>query len=165
MKTNPRVKTQFTKIQTTSVLWLALFALLFACSKLHAQTTNYFYEGFETAQALDDWTISSGTWEIGRPTFGPPTNSLGQRAFAGTNCAATVLAGNYTDNTSSRLISLSFIVPPALSNPRLRFWHWYDFNQYGAGADFGEVQIKAGTNDWKAISPRYVNDSGGVLNR
>src|SRR3989475_206724 len=37
--------------------------------------------------------------------------------------------------------------------------------QFGAGADFGEVQIKAGTNDWKAISARYVNDSGGVWSR
>src|SRR5437773_4640363 len=106
------MKTQFTKTQTISGLWLVLFVLMLAVSAVHAQTTNYYYDGFENlTQSLDDWTSTGGTWEIGVPTFGPPTNSLGRRAFAGTNCAATVLGGNYADNTSSRLESKSFVVP------------------------------------------------------
>src|ERR1043166_3055430 len=93
-------------------LWISgrLCALLATANTVCAQTTNYFYDGFETAQALDDWTISSGTWEIGVPTFGPLSNSVGQRAFAGTRCAATVLGGNYSEGVSSSLESKTFVV-------------------------------------------------------
>jgi len=148
-----------------SSLWLVLFALILTGSAVHAQTTNYFYEGFETAQALDDWVVSSGTWEIGVPTFGPPTNSLGRRAFAGTNCAATVLAGNYADDTSSRLESKSFVVPPTNQNPRLRFWHWFNFSC----GDFGRVEIKVGAGSWLpltnaafVVSSQFTGYSGGI---
>src|ERR1043165_1415496 len=51
-------------------------------------------ESFELG--LGDWSAETGTWEVGVATSGPPTNALGFHAFTGTNCAATVLAGNYT---------------------------------------------------------------------
>ena len=63
-----------------------------------------------------------GTWEVGKPTSGP-----GAVPAPGTNCAATVLAGNYANNVDSRLISPPFLVP-ASGGPALRFWQWYNFN-------------------------------------
>ena len=152
------MKTQLTKTQIMSGLWLALLALMLAVSAARAQTTNCYYEGFETAQAQDDWSPDNGTWQIGVPTFGPATNSFGRRAFAGTNCAATVLGGNYTDNTSSRLIGPNITLPAANQNPRLRSWHWFRFN----AGDFGEVQIKTATNDWQTISTVYSSTGGDV---
>ncbi|MBI4326999.1 MAG: choice-of-anchor J domain-containing protein [Chloroflexi bacterium] len=156
------MKTQrSTTNQIMSGLWLALFALMLALSAARAQTTNYFYESFETAQALDDWSVEGGTWEIGVPTSGPPTNSLGRRAFAGTNCAATVLSGNYGTAADTRLMSPSFMVPPAAANPRLRFWHWFDVGRF----DGGFVEIRIGTNTWQTISPTYTGTSSGAWTR
>src|SRR6266536_1119169 len=101
------MNTSRTILHIMSGVWPALFALLLACSNVRAQTTHFFYEGFETAQAPDDWTISSGTWEIGLPTSGPGS------AHEGTNVAATVLAGEYATGVDSRLVSRAFVVPPA----------------------------------------------------
>jgi len=70
-------------------------------------------------------------WEIGTPTSGPGA------AHEGTNCAATMLAGNYPDDRVSRLVSQPFMVPGAEQNPRLRFWHWWSFSC----DDYGQVQI------------------------
>jgi hypothetical protein len=107
-------------------------------------------ESFEFG--LGAWSADRGTWEVGRPTSGP------NAAHGGTNCAATVLAGDYYENVDSRLLSPPFVVPPAATNPRLRFWHWYRFN----GGDFGQVQIKVGTNSWHSLSTDYTSTSGGV---
>src|SRR5208282_5476265 len=62
-----------------------------------------FPESFEAG--IGDWAVDFGTWEIGQPTSGP------KAAHTGTNCAATVLAGNYANNVDSRLISPPFLVP------------------------------------------------------
>ena len=159
-KHSTEMKTQLTKPRINSGLWLTLCALMLAVVAVRAQTTNFFDDDFETAQSLDDWTASSGTWEIGVPTFGPPTNSLGHRAFAGTNCAATVLASNYADDTSSRLESKSFVVPAHSQNPRLRFWQWFSFSCN----DFGQVQIKVGGGAWKPldVDVTYTSTGSGI---
>ena len=76
------------------------------------------------------------------------------RAFSYTNCAATLLGGNYSANSNGRFITPSFNVPAV--NPSdlvvFRFWQWY---QYGTG-DGGTVQISvgAGTNwfPWETIA-------------
>jgi hypothetical protein len=115
---------------------------------------------FETG--YEGWTVEGTQWEVGIPTYGPPTNSLGQRVHSGTNCAATVLAGDYDDNTSGRLISPAFAVPAADQNPRLRFWQWYSF---GANGDYGQVQIRVGTNAWQALSVQYPGTSSGAWSR
>jgi bacillopeptidase F (M6 metalloprotease family) len=81
-------------------------------------------ESFEAG--LGDWSVDAGTWEVGKPTSGPATNALGFRAHSGTNCAATVLAGNYGWNVDTRLISAPLAVP-ATGRPALRFWQWYSF--------------------------------------
>jgi len=121
--------------------------------------TNNAVESFELG--LGDWYTETGTWEVGVPTYGPPTNAVGQRAHGGTNCVATVLGGNYEDDRSSRFISPPFVVPSADQSPRLRFWHWWSF----ANADWGQVQIKVGTNGWQAVSGSYSADSSGRWSR
>jgi hypothetical protein len=113
-------------------------------------------ESFELS--IKDWSAERGTWEVGVPTLGPATNSIGRRAFSGTNCAATVLTGNYAEGVDSRLVSPTFTVPPATENPRLRFWHWYSFSSF----DVGTVQIKVGTNMWQDISPQYSITGSGA---
>jgi hypothetical protein len=107
-----------------------------------------FEEDFETAQALDEWSWD-GSWEIGVPTGGPG------RAYNGAICAATVLAGNYAENTSGRLISPQIVVPPTTENPRLRWAHWYAFNSL----DTGRVQVRVGQSDWVDL-PGYPTLTG-----
>ena len=46
-----------------------------------------------------DWGADNGLWEVGTPTAGPSD------CHSGDNCAGTVLAGNYTPDADSRLIS------------------------------------------------------------
>ena len=126
-----------------------------------AQTTNVWTDNFESPTVWDNWSVDNGVWEIGKPLTGPPIVG-GYRAHEGTNCAATVLNGNYPASTSSRLIrSLPFVVPSASQNPRLQFWHWYQF----AGSSYGVVQIKYGTNPWTDLSPRYYTTGSGVWTR
>jgi RHS repeat-associated protein len=102
----------------------------------------------------DNWQL----WQIGVPTAGPPVAD-GQRAHSPTECAATVLGGNYWANSSGRLISPSFTVPATDARSRVvsRFWQWY---QYGAG-DSGQVQISAsyGTawSEWSTLLVAAAN--------
>jgi len=91
-----------------------------------------FPEGFEFDPKMTEWVVDNGTWEIGRPTSGP-----GQ-AHTGTNCAATVLAGNYANYVNTRLISPYFNVPAGTS--ALQFWHWYNFS-----SALGFVEINNGS--------------------
>jgi hypothetical protein len=78
-----------------------------------------FPEGFEAGQG--DWSVETGTWQIGEPTSGP------NAAHSGSNCAATILAGNYPYNVDTRLISPYFIVP-ATGDATLRFYQWYSLS-------------------------------------
>ena len=93
-------------------------------------------EGFEAS--LGDWSVDAGTWEVGSPTSGPPIAN-GFRAHSGTNCAGTVLAGNYGWNMDTRLISPPFVVPTSGSQI-LRFWQWYSFVNAG-----GFLEVNNGT--------------------
>ena len=112
-------------------------------------------EGWESG--LGDWSVDLGTWEIGTPTSGP-----GAAYNESSQCAATVLKGNYHSTVSSRLTSPFFTVPAAAQNPRLRFWHWYNI----ASNDYGVVQIKAaGESEWTEISAHYTSTSSGVWTR
>jgi hypothetical protein len=106
-------------------------------------------ESFESGPDTNDWAVDYGTWEIGKPTGGP-----GYTPF-GTNCAGTILVGNYPNNVDSRLISPLFIVPNSTSQA-LRFWHWYNFNNA-----LGYVEIRVGTGSWTQLSPTYINANTG----
>ena len=96
-------------------------------------------EGFEGTNVWDRWESTGGVWEIGAHS--------GPRGVEGNQLAATILNGNYSDWTYSRLASAPFLVPKAEDYPRLRLWHWYSFS----AGDYGQVEIKAGTNDWKVL--------------
>jgi bacillopeptidase F (M6 metalloprotease family) len=111
-------------------------------------------ESFESGEG--DWSVADGTWEIGKPTTGPPTNAVGLRAHSGTNCAATVLVGNYANNVDSRLISPPFSIPTN-SSAVLHFWHWYKFNNA-----LGFVEISTDGVSWNQISPTYQNGNTGT---
>jgi len=89
-------------------------------------------EGFEGG--LGDWSVDAGTWEVGIPTSGP------NRANSGTNCAATVLAGNYGYNMDTRLISPPLTIPPTATV--LHYSQWYSFVNAG-----GFVEISNGTTN------------------
>jgi hypothetical protein len=107
---------------------------------------------------LGDWSVDAGTWEVGTPTAGPDA------CHEPSNCAATVLDGNYGGSVDSRLISPSFAVPddPEHPNPRLRFWHWFSF----ASGDRGEVQIRPEGGSWETISEEpYAGTGSGVWTR
>ena len=104
-------------------------------------------EGFE--YDVDDWAVDFGTWEIGQPTSGP------KAGYESANCAATILAGNYTTNVDSRLISPPFLVPS--NSPALRFWHWYNFNN---ALGFVEISTDAGST-WNQLSQTYQDGSTG----
>ena len=105
-------------------------------------------EDFESG--FDDWSADEGSWEVGVPTSGPAS------AHGGQNCAGTNLEGNYQESAEGRLVSPPFVVPAASENPRLRFYSWFSFSS----GDYGEVQIKVGSADWKTISNRYDNQGG-----
>jgi hypothetical protein len=117
-------------------------------------------ESFETGWG--DWLVEGGgPWELGRPTSGPGS------AHQGSNCVATILGGDYPERWyeysvyPSRLASPAVVVPPASANPRLRFWQYYSLN---TGPDYGEIQIKVGTNAWQMLA-HYEGNSSGVWTR
>jgi hypothetical protein len=149
-------------MKTTNWIFSGILVFLMCVGTAFAGTTNIWTENFESSSIWDGWSVDNGVWEVGAPTTGPVTNSLGFRTHEGSNCAATVLTGNYPANTSSRLIRTTpFVVPSAAQNPRLQFWHWYQFS----GNSYGVVQIKYGTNAWVDLSPHYSGTASGVWTR
>lgn len=106
-------------------------------------------EDFESGTR--DWWASDGVWEIGNPASGPGG------AHCGNLVAATVLAGDYVENQTSRLISPPFTVPSAVDNPRLKFWQWYRF----ACGDSGRVEISPdGGVTWDALGTSFTGNGG-----
>jgi Putative Ig domain len=105
-------------------------------------------ENFESG--LGDWAVDNGTWQVGQPTSGP------NQAHSGTNCAGTILAGNYGWNMNSRLISPPFLVP-ASGHPSLRFWQWYNFVNA-----LGFVEINNGTNSF-TIATNSISLTNSVI--
>ena len=88
-----------------------------------------------------DWYTENGVWEVGTPTAGPAG------CFAGSQCAGTVLDGNYPPVTDSRLISPTVTLTRSGTDPiTLRFFHWFAY-----GDDLGRVQISffdSGSGEW-----------------
>ncbi|HPE33763.1 MAG TPA: FISUMP domain-containing protein [Bacteroidales bacterium] len=139
------------KIYLSSLL---LFVILMPFSGM-AQTESVLWsENFE-GDWTQNWYVDNGTWEVGTPTSGP------NAAYGGTKCAATILAGNYGANVSSRLIRFtSFVVPAAADNPRLRFYNWFSL---GSGDFSSAVQIReVGTPTWTSIGYTIRYSSSGV---
>jgi hypothetical protein len=127
-----------------------LFAMIAVIASLTANSQQkgvLWSEDFEGDWTVN-WHVDAGTWEVGVPASGPGA------AHGGQKLAATVLAGNYAEPVSSRLIRhTSFVVPAASENPRLRFWYWFSF----AAGDGGQVQIKVNNGEWESISNTLDN--------
>ncbi|HNQ12569.1 MAG TPA: T9SS type A sorting domain-containing protein [Bacteroidia bacterium] len=146
------------KISTLIVL-IALFAFSNSNAQLTVpcgQQSTYWSDDFEGA--IPNWSSTNGVWQIGVPNSGP--NS----AHGGTQCAATNLSGNYPTNITSILKTNSYItIPPAVQNPRLRFWLWCSFATTN-GTDYGKVQAKTLTaSTWTNLSTfTYTANSSGV---
>jgi Putative metal-binding motif len=140
------------------VFLLSLCLLLtFAFSSSGYAATTLWIEDFEGYDWSDFWHADYGTWEVGTPANVGPAS-----AHSPVKCAATVIAGNYSEGVDSRFIRhVSFVVPAASENPRLRFWHWYSFNC----SDFGTVQIKPNGGSWVSISEPYYWYSSGLWTR
>jgi hypothetical protein len=110
-----------------------------------------FPESFEQGQG--DWSVTMGTWQVGKPTSGPGA------AHTGTNCAATVLAGNFPNYANSQLVSPPFQVPA--NSPQLRFWQWYSL---GSDALFF-VEVNNGfTSTTSVTNVTVTTNSAGAFN-
>lgn len=109
----------------------AMLLILCTLVTTHSFSQSLWLEDWDQNR-FGTWTITGtpGVWEIGTPTTGP------NAAYSGDSVAGTVLNASYPNNTSASLISPSFVVPPASSNPRLRFWHWFETYE---PADNGKV--------------------------
>ena len=96
--------------------------LLIPAAYAAAQGVNVVWSHDFEGDWTQNWYADAGTWEGGTPTVGPAS------AHSGTQCAGTALDGNYNSSVDSRLVKISsFTVPEATENPRLRFWHWFNF--------------------------------------
>lgn len=103
---------------------------------------------------IKDWNANHGTWEVGVPTSGP------NNAYSQPFCLASVLDGAYGDNTDSWFTSPPFKIPPANTQPSLRFRHWYSFNC----GDWGKVKIYF-KNAWVDIDTYSGTSSGWAYPR
>lgn len=141
-----------------NILLSAFLTLLAATFTFSQQENVVWSEDFE-GNWYSNWYVDNGVWEVGIPTSGP------NAAHGGQNCAATVLAGNYPDNEESRLVRIfNFTVPSANENPRIRFWHWYNFNT--DAFDHGKVEVKVqGTTNWQQVSNYFSGNSSGVWSK
>ena len=122
-----------------------------------------FYEGFESG--IGEWTVTNGVWEVGPPTSGPQ----GCRDNS-TQCASTVLVGNYPNYTDSRLVSPEIQLPPIEGNEEIQivFNQWFSYYPYdwSSSRDWGRVQIsthddQAGWSGWEDVGNR-IQDYGNV---
>ncbi|MEZ5044096.1 MAG: choice-of-anchor J domain-containing protein [Saprospiraceae bacterium] len=112
-------------------------------------------EGFEIGIA--DWHADNGIWQVGIPqNVGP------QSAHAGSQCAGTIIGGNYPVYSNSRLISPEIQLPSLGGTEilQLGFWHWWDFDDWSGTGDVGTVQISINNGAWQNLSTvEYDNDS------
>lgn len=136
---------------------IGLMFLFFLCGiAVLPANAQVFEENFEAGWG--SWYADNGVWEVGTPTAGPAA------PHGGTQCAGTVLGGDYPGYTDSRLISPSINLPNVTGNEEihLRFWSWHC---YGSG-DGGYTQISvyddgAGTwSNWTTLGSPVTSYSG-----
>ncbi len=104
-----------------------------------------YQEDFEEGDG--GFSATGPDWEWGIPTSGP------LEAHSGYKVWATVLDGEYSNNSDSRLetppIDLSEV-----TYPRLSFWHWFNFEYPQAHYDGGNVKISVDGQDFQVITPQ-----------
>ena len=104
-------------------------------------------EGFEAG--FGDWSVEGGQWAIGQPSY-----QFGPTAATGTNCAGTILYGDYAASSDARLISPELVLPASTVKPRLKYSYWYNF---AAGAS-GQPQIRLVGGEWKDIGAALTSN-------
>ncbi|GAH04074.1 unnamed protein product, partial [marine sediment metagenome] len=122
------------------------------------QTTPALTGDFEAGWV--GWSADNGVWQVGTPTLVGPAS-----CFGGTQCAGTILDGNYPPSTESHLVSASVQMPTVAGADtiHLRFQEWFSY----ANSDSGQVQISvwnAGTSTWGgwvSEGTAIANASGG----
>jgi len=104
----------------------------------------------------NDWSASNGVWEVGAPTGGPEV------CHSGSQCAGTILNGNYPTWTNSRLVGPTILLPSGEETLLLSFQHWYLYE----GGDYGKTQISfydemTGWSDWDDLTGNITGNSNG----
>jgi hypothetical protein len=99
-----------------------------------------------------NWTIA-GVWQIGAPSSGP------NEAYAGSNVAATNLAGNYSDSANDILmLNTQISIPSTTAKPVIEFMAWVNIEGGGYSPfDYVEVLVKRDTDTWPGISGIYLS--------
>ncbi len=83
-------------------------------------------------------------WKWGVPNAGP------FMSHSGTKCWATGLDAYYSINANWRLISPAFTANT--DNPVLKFWHWYDMDEYYDGGNV-KISLDSGAS-WILLHPQ-----------
>ncbi len=111
-------------------------------------------------EGINEGLIATGSWSVGRPTFGLRSAHSGERVWA------TVPGGAYPDTTSRSTLTLPPLDLQGLGPAYLIFWHWYDFEHGGLAEpgvfdeladiwDGGNVKVSVdGGETWSTIEPR-----------
>jgi hypothetical protein len=139
--------------QVSKGLMILLFLFGIAVHPVYAEVI--FNEDFESGWG--DWWADNGVWEVGTPTAGPDS------CHGGSQCAGTVLDGNYPQSTDSRMITPSIKLSNVSGDEELhlRFWQWFSYTS----DDAGYVQISVYDeeleewSDWVTISNSIINSS------
>jgi VWFA-related protein len=134
------------------VIFISMFLVAFSISA-SAQTTVW-QNGFESGWT--NWSTDNGVWQIGNATAGPGA------CYAGTQCAGTVLDGNYPQDTDSRLISFHMVLPTVSGSEELhlQFRNWFSYSL----ADGGQAQVAVWNGSswggWENVGMPAVGESG-----
>ena len=103
-----------------------------------------------------DWSADDGVWQVGEATSGPGS------CIEGTQCAGTVLDGNYPAHNDSRLVSATTVLPTVSGSEelRMRFQSWTHIS--GVGQVQVSVQDTGGTfGPWTDVGSPVSGTSGG----
>src|SRR5436190_333032 len=89
-------------------------------------------EGFEGhgTGTIGDWSVEDGVWQIGVPN---PNFGGGPSAHFGTNCAGTILGGDYPAGHSARPVGQTFTLQSLSENVWRLQWDWQCFGSQASG--------------------------------
>jgi hypothetical protein len=102
------------------------------------------------------WYSNRGLWQLGTPTSGPGS------AHSGSNCIATILAGNYPFRPDSRLISPVVDLETLAEDEEIVLRYWQHF-AWAPSSDRGLVQISVYNDvddiwsDWTTLTTYYLH--------
>lgn len=107
------------------------------------EVVDYYSWDFEASDG--GFTATGPNWQWGEPTTGPDD------AHSGVNLWATVLDGNYSNSSNSKLDLPAVIVPTSATYAMLSFWQWYYIE---LNYDGGNVKISTdGGSSWAVLTP------------